>query len=194
MHLAWDAVEDADGYRVYYLEETVDVTTTAHRLRFVTFGGSYEIQVASLQGTAVSDRSGVLRVTLPDAQPPTEMTGSATGNEVTLGWNEGTGSGSWSGPGGSGSQEVRYRLQRRTPPGSGPWVRLESRLADRTYVDSGLAYATAYEYAVWDGAGGGPGGGFGAGTAGDSFHAADGSGTDEHGGDVGVGFRLPGSR
>lgn len=64
--VSWDAVDDADGYKIYYVkdnitteyETTTDTTSTIRNLP----NGKYKIYVKSLNGTDLSDKSNIVDI------------------------------------------------------------------------------------------------------------------------------------
>ena len=145
--LAWDAALGATGYQVSGPTEEVDVSGTTHTWGSLSGAGPHTFRVrASYSSMETSRRGGRLKVTLPSLTAPSNLAGTATSSSVSLTWDAGGGAGSWTSPEGSGSQELEYRVERRSPPGSGTWSAVASGLSDEEYTDTGLAPDTKYEY------------------------------------------------
>ena len=147
--LHWEAAAGAASYRVTFTPGwATEVTGTSHRLQGLGAGDSYRIEVRSLADGVVSDPSGTLTLTTANPQPPATLTATAGSGEVALSWSEGSGAGSWEGPGGSFAYEVKYSLQRRTPPETGTWATIRSHTSERQYTDSDVLGGRTYEYQV----------------------------------------------
>ena len=146
--VAWDASPGADRYRLYTAVTRFPVDGTSYEFPRLERGTSYEFTVSGLFGETESERSGPLTLTTPDPVAPGNLEATAGATEVSLSWSPGGGAGTWEGPGGSGSQELGYKVERRSPAGSGAWELLAAGLSALEYVDASVTAETEYEYRV----------------------------------------------
>ena len=146
--VAWDASPGADRYRLYTAVTRFPVDGTSYEFPRLKRGTSYEFTVSGLFGETESERSGTLTLTTPSPVAPGNLEATAGATEVSLSWSPGAGAGTWEGPGGSGSQELGYKVERRSPAGSGAWELLAAGLSALEYVDDTVTAETEYEYRV----------------------------------------------
>ena len=149
VELAWDVAPGATGYRLYRGAEGTAATETTHRSVGLLGGRSYAFGVAAVYDREESGRSGELTATTPSLQPPAGVpSAQAVESGVMLSWSAGSGGGEWTGPGGSGTQELEYAVERRTPPETGTWMEVASGLSATEWEDGSVATAADYEYRV----------------------------------------------
>ena len=149
VELEWDEAPGAAGYRVYQGEVGSSAPGTEYRAGSLTGGETYAFRVAQAYDGTESEKSEELSATTPAVLPPPgPPTAVADADGVTLSWAAGSGGGVWSGPGGSGEQELGYAVERRTPPATGTWGAVASDLGAREYLDGSAASGVDYEYRV----------------------------------------------
>ena len=147
--LEWDEAPGATGYRVYQGEAGSSAPGTEFRAGSLTGGETYGFRVAQAYDGTESEKSEELRATTPALLPPPgQPVAVADDAGVALSWAAGSGGGVWSGPGGSGEQELGYAVERRTPPGTGTWGEVASDLTAREHLDASAAPGVDYEYRV----------------------------------------------
>ena len=147
--LEWDEAPGATRYRVYQGEAGSSAPGTEFRAGSLTGGETYGFRVAQAYDGTESEKSEELRATTPALLPPPgQPVAVADDAGVALSWAAGSGGGVWSGPGGSGEQELGYAVERRTPPETGTWGEVASDLRAREYLDASAAPGADYEYRV----------------------------------------------
>ena len=147
--LEWDEAPGAMGYRVYQGEVGSSAPGTEYRAGSLTGGETYAFRVAQAYVGTESEKSEALSATLPALLPPPGQPVAVAGDDgVALSWAAGSGGGVWSGPGGSGEQELGYAVERRTPPETGTWGEVASALRAREHLDASAAPGADYEYRV----------------------------------------------
>ena len=161
VEIAWDAVEEADGYDVEVVDASEPDSSAGFRVREPRFeaeyfdpGSTQWFRVQALRGTQSSARSGRPTVTTaaPAAPATLAVPEDPAGDEVALRWSEGSGAGTWDGPG-AGSHAIRYTVERRAPPAT-TWEEVATELEERGWTDGEVSAETRYEYRVtttlWD--------------------------------------------
>ena len=146
--MVWDPQPGVSTYWVYGLDRALPRSGAELQLTGLEAGETYEFQVVSRINNVESERSGVLTVTTPNPMGPAGLETETGPTAVTLSWEAGSGAGSWSGPGGSGRQELTYKVDRRSPAGTGDFALLAETLTGLSYEDTGLTPETEYEYRV----------------------------------------------
>ena len=146
--MVWDEQPGVDNYGVYVSGRFIPRRGAELSVTGLEAAETYEFQVVSRINDVESERSGVLTVTTANPMGPASLEVEAVPTAVTLSWPAGSGEGSWSGPGGSGRHELTYKLDRRSPAGTGDFALLEEGLTERSYVDEELTPETEYEYRV----------------------------------------------
>jgi fibronectin type 3 domain-containing protein len=143
--LSWDAVDDADAYRVYRSTDPTDaaggnalesgLSATTYDDPSVTNGTTYYYRVTAVD-EAGNESDGSSEVAGTPFAAPTGLAGTSGDAQVQLGWNAA-----------AGARE--YNVYRSTSPTSGATGNpLTTAVAGTTYVDETPENGTKYYYRV----------------------------------------------